>query len=389
MKIGIDAHNLEGRRTGMGRYLMNLLKYWADTEPEFILYFKNNVPGDIPKSGNFRTRILKIESNALFEHFLLPKAIKKDKIDLFFSPSYILPLKISKKIMTAVAVHDVSYAAHPEWFSWQNRILLRRISKKSAQKADIIFTPSEFTKKEILKHYKIQAEKIFVVPLAAADKFRQLDKESKTIKEKYGIQEKFIFYIGAIFNRRFIPECIEAFKQIAKNFPEYQFLISGINYTHPFVDIDYIIKKANKDIGREAIIRTEYAEEKDLIYLYNSADLFIWLSSYEGFGLPPLEALACGTPVITTKMGSLAEAVGESAIFVNNPENTQEIIKAMERVLSDKQLANELSKKGLKQAEKFSWQKTADVIRVLFCASRTSATKPARWKHCAIAERRS
>jgi len=360
MKIGIDAHNLEGRRTGMGRYLMNLLKYWADTEPEFILYFKNNVPGDIPKSGNFRTRILKIESNALFEHFLLPKAIKKDKIDLFFSPSYILPLKISKKIMTAVAVHDVSYAAHPEWFSWQNRILLRRISKKSAQKADIIFTPSEFTKKEILKHYKIQAEKIFVVPLAAADKFRQLDKESKTIKEKYGIQEKFIFYIGAIFNRRFIPECIEAFKQIAKNFPEYQFLISGINYTHPFVDIDYIIKKANKDIGREAIIRTEYAEEKDLIYLYNSADLFIWLSSYEGFGLPPLEALACGTPVITTKMGSLAEAVGESAIFVNNPENTQEIIKAMERVLSDKQLANELSKKGLKQAEKFSWQKTAD-----------------------------
>jgi len=369
MVIGIDAHNLEGRRMGMGRYLSNLLREWSrlglDSKfkiqnSKFILYFKDHIPDDIPKSDNFETRILKSKSTAFFIHCLLPKAAKEDKVDSFFSPSYILPLKISKKIRTAVTIHDISYEAHPEWFSWQNRILLRWVSKKSVKRAGIIFTPSEFTKKEILKHYQVNPDKIFVVPLAADEKFRQLGNKDEAIKEKHNIKNKFIFYIGAIFNRRFIPECIEAFTQIAKKFPEYQFLISGTNYTHPFVDIDYIIKKANEDIGREAILHTDYVDENDLVYLYNSANLFIWLSSYEGFGLPPLEALVCGTPVITTKMGSLVEAVGDSTIFVNNLENIKEISAAMERVLSDESLSNELIKKGLAQAQKFSWQKTAE-----------------------------
>ena len=353
----------------MGRYLSNLLREWSrlglDSKfkiqnSKFILYFKDHIPDDIPKSDNFETRILKSKSTAFFIHCLLPKAAKEDKVDSFFSPSYILPLKISKKIRTAVTIHDISYEAHPEWFSWQNRILLRWVSKKSVKRAGIIFTPSEFTKKEILKHYQVNPDKIFVVPLAADEKFRQLGNKDEAIKEKHNIKNKFIFYIGAIFNRRFIPECIEAFTQIAKKFPEYQFLISGTNYTHPFVDIDYIIKKANEDIGREAILHTDYVDENDLVYLYNSANLFIWLSSYEGFGLPPLEALVCGTPVITTKMGSLVEAVGDSTIFVNNLENIKEISAAMERVLSDESLSNELIKKGLAQAQKFSWQKTAE-----------------------------
>ena len=103
----------------------------------------------------------------------MPKAIKKDKIGLFFSPSYILPLRISKKVKTAVAIHDISYEAHPEWYSWQNRILLRWISKKSAKKADIIFTCSEFSKNEILKYYRIAADKIKVIHLAADEKFTQ------------------------------------------------------------------------------------------------------------------------------------------------------------------------------------------------------------------------
>ena len=388
----------------MGRYLSNLLREWSGLElnSKFILYFRNHIPDDIPKSDNFESKILKSKSTAFFMHCLLSKAAEKDGVDLFFSPSYILPLKISKKIRTAVTIHDISYEAHPEWFSWQNNILLRFVSKKSAQRENIILVPSEFTKKEIIKYYQVNFDKVFVVPLAAEEKFghsspaffgRPSESTSgsrpslvpinrdtmpafglKTrigampefikILERYGIKSKFIFYIGAIFNRRFIPECVEAFKQISRTCPEFvercQFLISGKNYTHPFVDIDYIIKKANEDIGREAILHTDYVDENDLVYLYNAADLFIWLSSYEGFGLPPLEALACGTPVITTKMGSLAEAVGESAVFVNNPENIQEVSEAMERVLSNEQLGNELIKKGLAQAQKFSWQKTAE-----------------------------
>ena len=367
MIIGIDCHNLEGKRTGMGRYLSNLLHSWSkfDINSKFVLYFKDYIPDDVPKSDNFGSRILKSKSTAYFIHCLLSKAAEEDRIDLFFSPSYVLPLKVSKKIKTAVTIHDVSYEAHPEWFSWQNNVLLRFVSRKSAQRADIVITPSEFSKKEILKHYRVNPDKIFVVPLAAEEKFRPTGAKQE-IKKKYGIKNKFIFYTGAIFNRRHIPECIEGFKQIAKKFPEHQFLISGTNCTHPYIDIDYIMKKANEDIGKEAILRIDYADEEDLVYLYGGADLFIWLSSYEGFGLPPLEALACGTPVITTRMGSLSEAIGDSAIFINNPEDVQEISMAMEKALSDESLSDELIKKGLAQSQKFSWQKTAEeTLKVL------------------------
>jgi glycosyltransferase involved in cell wall biosynthesis len=357
MKIGIDCHNLEGVRTGTGRYLMNLLKYWAKENAEIILYFKNQIPGDIPESKNFQKKILKSGSNFWFEHVLLSKTIKKDGIEIFFSPSYILPLKIPKGVKTAVAIHDISYEAHPEWYSWQNKILLRWISKRSAKIADIIFTCSEFTKNEILKYYKIKPEKIFVIPLAVDEIFVPYHSIEGT---EYGIKNRFIFYVGAIFIRRFIPETIEAFEKIAARLPEYQFLISGPNYTHPFIDIDNLIKKTNQEIGREAILYNNHVSDKDLVNLYNGADLFIWLSSYEGFGLPPLEAMACGTPVITTKVTSLPEVVGDAALFVENPKDIDEINHAIYKILSDEKVRNHLIQEGLTQVQKFSWRRTAE-----------------------------
>ncbi len=364
MKIGIDCHNLETKRTGTGRYLMNLLKYWAKENAEIVLYFKNQIPDDIPESKNFQKKILKSGSNFWFEHILLPKAIKKDGIKIFFSPSYILPIRMPKGVKTAVAIHDISYEAHPEWYSWQNRILLCWISKKSAKKADMIFACSEFTKNEILKYYpssrgagKIDEKKIFVIPLAAGEEFTPYHSIEGA---EYGIKDKFIFFAGAIFQRRFILETIEAFKKIAARLPEYQFLISGPNYTQPFIDIDNLIKKANQEIGREAVLHIDYVSDKDLVNLYNAADLFIWLSSYEGFGLPPLEAMACGTPVITTKMASLPETVGDAAMYVEDPRNIDEIVHAISKVLSNEKTRNWLIEEGLKQSQKFSWRKTAE-----------------------------
>jgi len=357
MKIGIDCHISEAKRTGAARYLFNLLRFWAKENPEFVLYFKNQIPSDIPESKNFQKKILKTSSNFWFEHILLPRAIKKDRVDIFFSPSYILPFKIPQNIKTAVAIHDVSYQAHPEWYSWQNRILLKWIAKKSAQKADMIFACSEFTKNEILKYYKIKSEKIFLIPLAVGEEFTP---HHSIEGAEYGIKNKFIFYVGAIFNRRFIPETIRAFTELADKFPDYQFLISGPNYTHPFIDIDNLIKKTNQKIGREAILHIEYINDKDLVNLYNGADLFIWLSAYEGFGLPPLEAMACGTPVITTKMGSLSETLGDAALYIENPKDSDEIVHAISKVLSNEKTRNWLVAEGLKQAQKFSWRKTAE-----------------------------
>ncbi len=358
MRIGIDCHNLGGYRTGAARYLMNLLKCWAKEKgSEFILYFKEQIPDDIPKSENFQTRLLRTESNAWFEHILLPRAIKKDKIDIFFSPSYVLPFKIPKKVKTAVAIHDISYEAHPEWFSWQNRVLLRQVSKKSAKKADIIFTPSQFTKNEILKYYKkINLKKIFVISLAIDESFRIIPETLSVLKKKYRVRDRFIFYVGAIFNRRFVPQIIEAFKKIKDRLPEYQLLIGGPNYTRPFIDIK----------NEDSIIYIDYIPEEDLVYLYNTADLFIWLSSYEGFGFPPLEAMACGVPVLSTKKTSLAEVLGDYPIWIDNPEDINEIGEKILKILKDENLRKELVEKGLAQSQRFSWQKTAEeTLRIL------------------------
>jgi len=348
LRIGIDAHSLEKQRTGVGRYLFNLLQEWnkLNLDLEFILYFKNNIPNDIPINSRTTSRELKTKSNALFMHCFLPRAAKKDKVDILFCPSYIAPILYRGKI--ALTLHDIVYEAKPDLYNWPSifdKILLKKFSRISAKKANIIFTCSEFSKKEILKHYKISSKKVFNIPLAADKSFKKINDENKLkeIKKKYHIKDKFIFYVGSIFNRRFIPEIIQAFQ---KN-QGYQFLIAGKNYT-------------NYKINQENVIHVDHIESNDLVLLYNAADLFVWLSSYEGFGLPPLEAMACGTPVITTKMASLPEVVGNAAIIVNNPKNINEISNAIYRGLTDNNLRNKLSKKGIEQANKFSWKKTAE-----------------------------
>jgi len=370
MKIGIDCHNLEGYRTGPARYLMNLLKYWTKTNVELdiklILYFKNQAPNDIPESPNFQKKVLKSNSNALFMHYFLPQAAKKDKIDILFCPNYIAPIFYKGKI--ALVLHDIIYEAQPNLYNWPSvfdKILLKKVSKISAKKAEIIFTCSQFSKNEILKYYKINPDKVFVIPLAADEKFKPLKREYiiniiSDIKDKYRIKNKFIFYVGAIFNRRFIPETIKAFAKIADRFPEYQLLIGGPNYTKPFIDIDSLIKKTNKNIGREAVLHINYINDKDLVLLYNIADVFVWLSLYEGFGLPPLEAMACGTPVLSTKKTSLAEVLGDYPVWVENPKDIEEISKKISIILVDKKLREKMVEKGQEQIKKFSWKKTAE-----------------------------
>ena len=368
MIISIDGRCLEGGRTGTGRYLINLLKFWRkENSCRFKLYFKEKIPQDeILKSGNFELRILKnylgFQSNFFFEHFLLPLAIKKDKADIFFSPYYLLPFYCPAK--SVVTLHDISYEAHPEWFSLKNQFLLRRISKMAARRADIILTVSKFSKGEIVKYYQVDPDKITVTPLAADDIFTVMP--SATISNfpfaKEGIigavENKFILSVGSIFNRRHIPELIEAFKKIAGEFPGIQLLIIGANRTQPFIDIDKTIRKTNKNLDYRAIIREDYVSEKDLAALYNLAECSVYLSDYEGFGLPLLESMVSGTPVITSRKTSLVEAGGEAAIFVNS-NNPPDIYDKIKKVLADENFRKERVKKGLENVKRFSWERCA------------------------------
>jgi len=363
MTIAIDAHALEKEKTGVGRYLINLLKYWKNEKNiRFILYFQNLIPeGEILNSKNFIKKIIKnpinLKSNAFWQHFTLPAILKKDQPDFFFSPSYLLPFFCP--IKSAVTIHDISYEAHSEWFSPVNQIFLKRMSRHAAQEAKIIFTPSNFSKNEIIKYYKVKQEKVKTIPLGIDEKFKVLNNSGKIkeIKEKYRIEDKFIFYLGSIFNRRHLPEVIESFKKL--NLPDHQFLIVGENHTYPFVNLEKQVQEANNFLKRKAIIRRDYVFDDDLIWIYNAASLFIWLSDYEGFGLPILESMACGVPVLTTKNSSILEVIDDSAIFIKNPTNSKEISWAIRNGLTNKTLRKNLIEKGFQQVKKFSWEKCA------------------------------
>lgn len=373
MTIGIDAHNLEiGRGGAAHRYLFNLLKVWNDvsTAPQvkFILYFKKEIPKELDflAGEKFVKKILTapfgFQSNALFVHWLLPRAAKKDKADILFSPYYVLPVFYGGK--TAVTLHDIFYEVNPKafsWPSWADKILLKRVSKISAKKASVIFAPSEFTKNEVVKYYKVSPQKVFVTHLGVEEKFKKppiFDRQK--IKEKYGIKNKFIFYIGSIFNRRRAEEAMNAFSQIAEKLPEYQFLIIGKNCTRPFIDVKKIALGINALARAPLIIYQETVSEEDLVVLYQAADLFIWLSDYEGFGLQVIEAQAAGVPVVTTRQGSLKEIAGAAAVFVENPDNVSEIAQAMYCGLVDNALRRSLIEGGLRNAEKFDWKTCAE-----------------------------
>ena len=376
MLIGIDAHNLEGKRTGVGRYVFNLLKIWSLAHtyhtPEydkygqvkFVVYFKNEIPADIPKSDLFKCKLLNVGSTAKFMNWDLARAAKKDKVDILFCPDYRAPLWYSGK--TAITLHDISYEVRSDEFNWPSvadRILLKWASKKTARRANIIFAPTEFVKNEIIKYYDVPAEKIIVTPLsidlALLRPPANINEEVAKVWSKYGIKDKFIFYVGSIFSRRHLPEVVAAFEQLAKENNNYQFLIGGKDYTNDR-SMDELIKEMNKKLGREVILRVDFIVDDELKLLYSACAFFIWLSDYEGFGLPPLEAMSLGAPVITTDGSSLREVAGNAALLIRDNLDVKEIYRAMHKLTRDSVLQEELIARGREQSAKFSWKTCAE-----------------------------
>ena len=366
MNIAIDARSLEGAKTGVGRYLANLLKYWKNNKQhKFSLYFKDEIPlhtKSIFESNNFKLKILKnpfgFSSNFFFQHFLLPYHLKKDEVDFFFSPFYLKPLYCPVK--SSVVLHDISYEARPEWFDRKNRFILKTLSKFSAKSADAIFTVSNYSKGEIIKYYKLNPDKITVAHLAPDEGFIKINDLEKVeaVKKKYGVDNKFILCVGSMFNRRHIPEIIRAFEKIAGEYNDYQLLIIGKNHTHPFIDINGKIKTANKNLGREAIAHFDFVSEDELLALYGSCEINIYLSDYEGFGLPVIEAQFFGKPVITSYNSSLIEVGGNSVEFVKN-NTIEEIYKSLEKIIADENYKKDLIKRGEENIKRFSWEKCA------------------------------
>ncbi|MEX0870125.1 MAG: glycosyltransferase family 1 protein [Candidatus Spechtbacterales bacterium] len=373
--IGVDAHNLEGNRTGVGRYLENVLRE-ISKEPDvhkkvrFTLYFKGEIPKDnFLQDPLFQLISLKTPAKTsfmLYFLFLLPFNGWRDRLDVLWFPSYMVPHTWRGK--SVVVLHDIIFERYPEVIPTRYRIPYRLFGKNGAKRSEKIITVSEYSKKEISELYKVKSEKIVVTSLGVDKMFRVVSDEDKisNVKEKYAIKKDFLLYIGQIFNRRHVDSAMKAYGRIAHEFPDLQFIVVGRNRTNPFIDIDQLAKDINDLTGREGIVRHEFVPDEDLPTLYSAAKAGFYLSDYEGFGLPPLEFLACGTPPLAPNTTSLETTLQREQVVIENTEDVNEIADALRDVLTDEELLAKTKHRGPEYASQFTWEKTADETLEVF-----------------------
>ncbi len=351
MKIAVNAWFLDTdleHTTGSGQYARCVLDEISRLAPDVRLEM-------------VKPRRRDDWSKLYFEQVQFPREAARMKADIAFVPYWAPPL--ASRVPVVVTIHDVSYEAHPEWFRWSNRLSFRLFSRWAAKTARRIITVSEYSKTEIMKHYRTPENKIRVISEAVGEGFQRiLDKNClDQTKQKYNINRPFILFVGQIHTRRNIERLLQVFYDLkTKKKIDHQLILVGQNIW-PFLDLDSRIKEN----GLEGeVIYLDYIPRPDLVGLYNLASVFVYPSLYEGFGLPPLEAMACGTPVVSSNVASIPEVVGNAGLLVD-PYNAGELSEAIWSIINNPALRSDLIQKGFERVKQFSWEKAArETLRV-------------------------
>ena len=363
MRIGIDGRELKNKViTGTGRPLLNFLKYAPRYRPdwEFIIFTNQHAAPDF-RFPNLKIKVIPEHLTLWWDQVKLPYYIKKEKIDLFFSPYYKGPFLTSSDLI--VTIFDLLFLKVPFYIkparSLYNFYLKNIIVGPITKKAKAVITCSRHSKKDIAEILNMPQDKIKVIPLSADDRFRTVDTESvNKMKTRYGLKGKYMLYVGVLAPHKNIQGLIEAYSRLSKDLKqEYRLVIAGrkTSYYPRLLKLTQDLK-----IGANVTF-TDFFNDADLPALYSGADLFIFPSFYEGFGLPPLEAMACGTPVIASDVTSLPEVIGDAGIMVD-PKDIDGLTKAMGRLLTDAGLKNEMRERGLKRAKLFQADEIARKI---------------------------
>ena len=346
-----------------------------DTRNEYVLFFNSfkNSKTDFSWIEKYPNVFLKRSS---FPNKLLNFSLwylnwpKLDQLvggtDIFFMPNIGFG-SVSKKSRLIVTMHDLSFERYPETFSWKRRLWHMFINpKKICWRADKIIAVSESTRNDIIKIYGIDEKKINVVYSGIAEKFCVLDRNDEgliKVKEKYGLPYKFILYLGTIEPRKNIVGIVRAYNDLqewakknkSEEFFKYKLIIAG---SRGWLS-EKIFREISKSEHKEDIGVLNFIQEKDKEFILNLSSLFVYPSLFEGFGFPPLEAMACGVPVIASNNSSLPEVVGNGGALID-PDKPDEIFHAMKEILSGSDLRGNIVAKGLAQAGKFSWEKAAE-----------------------------
>lgn len=354
MRVVLPAWRLLSPRGGVGKNLWYLLREFALQAPddEFIV-LHDGPQADLPQAPNLSAAQLRaplLENNFTWNECALPWALRRYRPDLVHNISYTLPCAVRGP--SVVTVHDVSYARHPEWFPAKAGAYLRWGTAQAARRARLIITDSEFSAGEIAQVYHVPRERIEVVPLATDAIFAPRS-DLTGVRRRYGLPARYVLYVGGIHTRRRLPLLLRACAQVLPTRDAHLVVVGPSSG-------DGFDTRAEADrLGlAERVTLLGFVPEEDLPGLYGAAAAFAWPAVYEGFGLPPLEALACGTPTVVANAGSLPEVVGDAALLAE-PDNADALADALARLLDDRDLAARLAAAGPERAARYSWAETA------------------------------
>lgn len=366
MNIGIDISVLEKGVTGIGRYLLGILKYLPkiDSKNRYYLFSYKR-----PYCGNEFYKIVatgKYLPSKLYSPFwlniILPKALSKYNIKLLFSPNHLTPIKLNKsKWQSIITIHDICHKIDSSYKDRFYRNYLDIFLPIAIYNCEKIITVSQFSKNELLKFYNISSNKIFVIYEFASEIFkpRVISKEMRdNLMRQLSIPEEYILYVGVIENRKNILGILKIGDIIKSKRYKIKIVLAG----KPGFGFDSIMKEIKR---RDNVIYLSYINDELLPYLYNLAKLFLFPSFYEGFGLPPLEAMQSGIPVLTSNVSSLPEVIGEGGIM-HKPDDYEAFAEDIIRLMEDGSFYEIMSKKALNQASKFNPYKSIRALVEVF-----------------------
>lgn len=368
MKIAIDAKVLNKGITGTGRYLMNILD-GLQKEPsnhDFYLLTSNK--------ELFQNSIFNVIAIREFEHvskiyspfwlnIILPRLLTEMNFDIYFTTNILVPIVNLPRTKKISVVHDVIHKVHKEYYPLSYRAYLDFFLPRSLKKSDKIITVSEYSKQDIIQYYGIPDDKIFVVPANIATNFRLLDcetiRQQEEINNKYNLPKKFILFVGSIEKRKNIVSIIKIAEQIYNKGVDLPLILIGKQ--------GYGFKECKKfiDSGYRYVRYIDFVDDNDLIFIYNKALAFVFPSLYEGFGIPPVEAMQCGTPVIASNTSSLPEVISDGGILLE-PNDISGFVNEILKLYHNESYRLEWRERGLKGSKKFSIKNSTEKLIELF-----------------------
>jgi len=364
MVIGFDISALSLPRSGVGNYQFQLLRHMIPLAPQhfFNLYafnFRNRHRFDEIRfdSPNYAKHIIPIPQKAITAWWLM---FGLPKLEAFVPPCDVyqvseICLQPSKKAKTVAFVHDLTTILFPQFHTWGNRFLHRERFKR-LDRADAILTNSEYTKKDIAERLGIKPEKIFVTHLGADESFRPLSSQAiGPILAQYQLSKPYILFVGTLEPRKNLETLIVAFNGLkAKRGIPHTLVLAGQKGWR----YRPLLEAIERSPYHSQIKLLDYLPDQELPALMNGADIFVYPSFYEGFGLPVLEAMQCGTPVVTSNVSSLSEVGGDACLYVD-PHSVNDLTERIFQVIHDAEFRKTLSRKGIERAKLFSWDKCA------------------------------